>query len=159
MLSSENRKRLMDLRVVFHKYTTKTYTGDYEKRDEFDDTYKANSKMEIPSYDEMKKQIFDRLTVDGYKFVVCSPKKANCIIRIFRKENVVDKNLGGLCGAVCFVKGPFGSWKRTEENGQYELEITYDNTFKVTYYTSLFTQYHQDVDADYYDVYIRVLDI
>ena len=158
MLDKVKRYVLMNLRVAFHKYTSCWYIDNIETRLDYEETYKANSKMAIPTYDEMKKTMFEQMSLSGFKFVVSSPKKANCAVRIYRKELEIEGVPGGLCGAVCFVKNSSGKWMTTTEDGN-EVEMTYDDTFEVKYWTSLLTQHNEPVKANYYDVYLRVIGI
>ena len=58
MLNKQLSNTLRRMETNFCKYTNNWYveTKDIEARLDFEETYKANAKMPIPSYDEMKKQ-------------------------------------------------------------------------------------------------------
>ncbi len=151
------REALKRIRVAFHKYTGAWYlNGGSDERAAFEDTYAANKNQPIPTYDEMKQEIFSKMLSERYRFVQVAPDKANCAVRIYRKELDVDGKPGGLCGAVCFVKNPSGKWTTITPNDQ-EFEMTYDETCPVEYWTSLITKYEKPVLADYYDVYLKVV--
>ncbi len=157
-MDKAKREALKRVRVVFHKYTECVYVKglDNLSREEMEDTYAGNRNKNVPTYDEMKEQIFSELMSERYRFVQVAPDKANCAVRIFRKEMDVNGKPGGLCGAVCFVKNPLGKWTTVTKEGE-EVEMTYEETFAVEYWTSLLTTYNKPVMADYYDVYLKVV--
>lgn len=156
-MDKAKRDALKRVRAAFHKYTGAWYySGPAEERKEFEDTYAANKNMSIPTYDEMKREIFSKMLSERFRFVQVAPDKANCAVRIYRKEFDVDGNPGGLCGAVCFVKNPSGKWTTITPDNK-EHEMTYEETCSVEYWTSLITKYEKPVLADYYDVYLKVV--
>lgn len=159
-MDKAKREALKRVRVVFNKYTECVYVKGLggPSREEMEDTYAGNRDQKIPTYDEMKEQIFSKLLSERYRFVQVAPEKANCAVRIFRKEIDVNGKPGGLCGAVCFVKNPLGKWTTVTRDNQ-EFEMTYEETFEVEYWTSLYTTYGKPVMADYYDVYLKVVTI
>ncbi len=159
-MDKTKRDALKRVRVVFHKYTECVYVSGLDpfSRTEMEDTYSANRDTSIPTYDEMKEQIFSKLLSERFRFVQVAPEKANCAVRIFRKEMDVNGKQGGLCGAVCFVKNPMGKWTTVTREEQ-EVEMTYEETYEVKYWTSLLTEYEMPVMANYYDVYLKVITI
>lgn len=159
-MEKAKREALKRVRIVFHKYTECVYVKglDNLSREEMEDTYAVNRDQKIPTYDEMKEQIFSKLLSERFRFVQVAPEHANCAVRIFRKEMDVNGKSGGLCGAVCFVKNPMGKWT-TVTSEEKEVEMTYEETYEVKYWTSLLTMYNNPVMADYYDVYLKVVTI
>lgn len=159
-MEKAKREALKRIRVTFYKYTECFYVKgmDYLSREEMEDTYSINREQKIPTYDEMKQQIFSKLLSERFRFVQVAPERANCAVRIFRKEMDVNGKPGGLCGAVCFVKNPLGKWITVTSEEQ-EVEMTYEETYEVNYWTSLLTMYNEPVMADYYDVYLKVVTI
>lgn len=157
MLNRQLCNTLRRMETVFCKYTTNWYvqSGNIEARIDFEDTYKASARMPIPTYDEMKKEMLDKLTDSGFSHYIVSPEAANCVIRIYRKELKINDVQGGLCGAVCFVKDFMGRWTRINKDGEF-VEITHGKHYMVTYWTSLLTVYENPVAANYFDVYLKV---
>lgn len=157
MLDRARRNVLRNVRVTFHKYTGCWYVSgsDDFSREEFEDTYAANSTTPVPTYDEMKEQIFSKLIEEKFRFIQVAPSDANCAIRIFRREMEIDGKPAGLCGAVCFVKEPFGKWTTLNREGKV-IEMTFDDAYEVEYWTSLITKYEKPVRVSYYDVYLKV---
>ena len=151
------RKSLRRIRTAFHKYTECVYVSGMDNltREDLEDTYTANKSMHLPTYDEMKEQIFTKLIEEKFRFAICSPSKANCAVRIYRKEVDVDGKPGGVCGAVCFVKNMLGEWTTINHDGK-EEKMTFDDTYVVDYWTSVITKYSTPVRASYYDVYLKV---
>lgn len=157
-LDKARRNALKRIRVAFHKYTEWVFVSSLDSltREEFEDTYTANRDAPVPTYDEMKEQIFSRLIEEKFRFVQVAPSKANCAIRIFRKEMKINDKPAGLCGAVCFVRSPIGKWTTIDKEGN-EIEMDFEETYQVEYWTSLITKYEEPVRADYYDVYLKVV--
>ena len=156
-MDKARRNVLRRIRTAFHKYTECVYVSGLDNltREELEDTYTANKSMQIPTYDEMKEQIFTKLIEEKFRCTHASPCKANCVIRIYRKEVDVDGKLGGVCGAVCFVRNLLGEWTTINQDGK-EEKMTNDDTYVVDYWTSMITKYSTRVRANYYDVYLRV---
>lgn len=161
MLSKQLSNTLRRMETSFCKYTNSMYvksadTGrEAEVRLEFEETYRANQKMPIPSYDEMKKEMLEKISFSGFSYTFVSPEEANCVVRIYRKELEINAVRGGLCGADCFVKDFFGKWTRIDKDGN-SIEMTHGRHYLVTYWTSLLTVYEKTVAANYYDVYLKV---
>lgn len=157
MLGKKLADTLRRMETSFYKYTNNWYaeSNDIEARLDFEETYKANARMPIPSYDEMKKEMLDKMFDSGFYSYIVSPEDANCVIRIYRQELKINDVQAGLCGAVCFVKDYFGKWTRFDKDGQI-VEMTHGNHYMVQYWTSLLTVYEKPVAANYYDVYLKV---
>lgn len=156
-MDKERRNALRRIRVASHKYTEKIYAIGLDSltQVEIEDAYSANIKRPVPTYDEMKEQIFSKLIEEKFRFVQVAPQRANCVIRIYRKEMDVNGKPGGVCGAVCFARNLLGEWTTIDKDGN-ESKMNFDDTFEVEYWTSLFTQYPNPVRATYYDVYLKV---
>lgn len=120
-----------------------------------EDTYIANRNEPVPMYDEMKERIFTKLIEEKFRFVQVAPQRANCAVRIYRKEMDVNGKPGGVCGAVCFARSPLGEWTTIDREGK-ETKMNFDETYEVEYWTSLVTQYPNTLKASYYDVYLKV---
>ena len=157
MLDKESKDMLRRIRVAHHKYTECVYLQgmDCYTRDEYEDTYIANSRATLPTYDQMKEKIFNKLIEEKIRFIPVAPNRANCVIRVYRKEVEVDGKMGGVCGAVCFARNLFGAWTTVDEEGN-EKKMTYDDIYEVDYWTSMITKYSSPVRASYYDVYLKV---
>ena len=157
MLNKMMRDILRSMRRDFYKFISNWYfeSENEDTRQDFEETYKANAKMSIPTYDEMKKEIFGMISEAGFHFAQVSPRKANCVVRIYRKEMEIDGTQGGLCGAVCFVKNMLGKWTTIDNDGRV-VEMTHGKYYSVPYWTSLITKYEKPVKANYYDVYLKV---
>lgn len=158
MLNKASRIALRKVKTVFHKFVRNCYfTSEGEDtRLDFEQTYRANAKMEIPTYDEMKMEIFSKISEIGFRYRVVSPKKANCVVRIYRKEFKIDDMAAGLCGADCFVKTPIGKWTTLDSQDKV-VELSHFRVYPVQYWTSLLTRYDELVMANYYDVYLKVM--
>ena len=157
MLDKERGNALRSIRASFHKYTECVYVHGMDSltREELEDTYQANKNMKVPTYEEMQEQIFRKLIENKFRFVRVEPHKANCAIRIYRKEMEVDGKPGGVCGAVCFARNLLGKWTTIDSEGKVKM-MDFNETYKVEYWTSVITQYSEPVKADYYDVYLKV---
>lgn len=160
MLNKAMKDTLRKKRKDFYKFISNWYfeSQDEDTRQDFEDAYRANATMPIPTYDEMRKEIFDAIKESGFRYDVVAPYKANCVVRIYRKEMPIDGKPAGLCGAVCFVKDFLGKWTTIDRDGKVE-EMTYGRFYKVTYWTSLITKYDHLVNANYYDIYLNVYSI
>lgn len=158
MLNKNSRDTLRKIKKDFHKFIRNCYfsSESEDTRLDFEETYKANAKMAIPTYDEMRKEIFTQISECGFHVRPVSPKKANCAIRIYRKEFEIDGMVAGLCGAVCFVKTPFGKWTTIDSQDNI-VEMSHMRFYPVQYWTSLVTRYENLVMANYYDVYLKVV--
>lgn len=143
--------------MAFHKYTECVYVSGLDSltREELEDTYAANKNMPVPTYDEMKEQIFSKLIEEKFRFIQVSPCRANCAIRIYRKEMDVNGKPGGVCGATCFVRNMLGEWTTIDGDGN-EKKMEFGDAYEVDYWTSLITKYSEPVRASYYDVYLKV---
>lgn len=143
--------------MAFHKYTARWYASTSNLCEgALEATYEKNEATPLPTYDEMKEKIFSKLIENKFHFINVAPHKANCAIRIFRKEMEIDGKPAGLCGAVCFVKEPFGKWTTIDKKGN-EIEMDFSDAYEVEYWTSAITLYSKKpVRADYYDVYLKV---
>lgn len=157
-MDKARRDALRRVRVAFHKYTECVYVSGsgIDTREEFEDTYAANKNKPVPTYDEMKEQIFTKLIEEKFRFVQVAPCRANCVIRIYRKEMDVNGKPGGVCGAVCFARNLLGQWTTVDRDGK-EQKMDYDDAYAAEYWTSLVTQYPELVKASYYDVYLKVI--
>ena len=151
---------LKRIRVASHKYTECVYVSGIDActRDELDDTYTANLKTPLPTFEEMKERIFSKLIEEKFRYVRVAPSKANCAIRIYRKELEINGKKGGVCGAVCFTKDWFGKWTTIDQSDEV-VEMDFPDAYKVEYWTSLLTVYNEPVLADYYDLYLKVTEI
>ena len=151
---------LKRIRVAFHKYTECVYVSGLDDftRDELEDTYTANKKTPLPTFEEMREQILSKIIEEKFRYVRVAPSKANCAIRIYRKELDIDGRKGGVCGAVCFTKDWFGKWTTIDKSNNV-VEMDFSDAYKVEYWTSLLTTYDKPVLADYYDVYLKVTEI
>ena len=156
-MDKASRDALKRIRVAFHKYTECVYVKGLDSltREEMEDTYIANRNEPVPMYDEMKERIFTKLIEEKFRFVQVAPQRANCAVRIYRKEMDVNGKPGGVCGAVCFARSPLGEWTTIDREGK-ETKMNFDETYEVEYWTSLVTQYPNTLKASYYDVYLKV---
>ena len=157
-LDKARRDALRRVRVAFHKYTECVYVSGIETltREEMEDTYSANKNQPVPTYDEMKERIFTKLIEEKFRFVQVAPQRANCAVRIYRKEMDVNGKPGGVCGAVCFARNLLGEWTTVDRDGN-ETKMDFEDSYEATYWTSLITQYPKPVRCSYYDVYLRVI--
>lgn len=151
---------LKRIRVAFHKYTECVYVSGIDDftRDELEDTYTANRKTPVPTLEEMREQILSKIIEEKFRYVRVAPSKANCAIRIYRKELDIDGKKGGVCGAVCFTKDWFGKWTTIDKSNNV-VEMDFPDAYKVEYWTSLLTVYDKPVFTDYYDLYLKVTEI
>ncbi|MBQ7410413.1 MAG: hypothetical protein IJW20_03415 [Clostridia bacterium] len=158
MLNKASRNTLRNIKMVFHKFVRNCYfsSESEDTRLDFEETYKANAKMAIPTYDEMRKEIFSKISESGFRIRPVSPKKANCVVRIYRKEFEIDDMPAGLCGADCFVKTLSGKWT-TLDSQENIVELSHLRFYPVQYWTSLVTRYDNLVMANYYDIYLKVV--
>ncbi len=156
-MDKARRDALRRIRVAFHKYTECVYVKglDTLTRAEMEDTYSANKNQPVPTYEEMKERIFTKLIEEKFRFVQVAPCRANCAIRIYRKEMDVNGKPGGVCGAVCFARNLLGEWTTVDKDGN-QTKMNFDDAYVVEYWTSLVTQYPEPVRAAYYDVYLKV---
>ena len=152
-MDKARRNALRRIRTAFHKYTECVYVSGLDNltREELEDTYTANMKMSLPTYDEMKERIFTKLIEEKFRFTQTSPCKANCVIRIYRKEIDVNGKPGGVCGAVCFARNLLGEWTTIDEDGK-EKKMNFGDAYVADYWTSMITKYSTPVRASYYDV-------
>lgn len=160
MLAVERLNVLKRIRVAFHKYTECVFVSgmDSYTREELEDTYAANKNLPVPTYEEMREQIFSKMVEEKFRIKRTSPLRANCAVRIYRKEIVIDGKHGGVCGAECYTRNLLGKWTTIDKSGK-EHEMKFEETYPVEYWTSLLTTYGKPVRADYYDVFLKVTNI
>ena len=159
-MEKANLNTLKRIRTAFHKYTECVYVSgiDAYTREELEDTYTANRKLPLPTFEEMREEVFSKIIEEKFRYIRVAPSDANCAVRIYRKELEIDGKKGGVCGAVCFTKNLFGKWTTIDKSNNV-VEMDFSDTYKVEYWTSLITVYDKPVFADYYDIFLRVTKI
>lgn len=87
--------------------------------------------MAIPHFEEIAALAFDKLEAAGFSVRRVSPRKANCVIRVFRHEGLIhDGSTYWMWGIDIFVKqreGMISSYDTLINFSKYELRYWYQN--------------------------------
>lgn len=155
-MKKERRDELRRIGADWHKYTERIYVAELNDSSlaEMEEAYSTNIKKPLPTYEQMMERILTKLIEEKFRFVHVAPERANCVIRIYRKEMDVDGKPGGVCGAVCFARNVLGQWTTIKKDVVKKMD--FGETYEVEYWTSLFTKYPGPVKANYFDVYLKV---
>lgn len=158
-MKKARRDALRRIRLVFCRFTQKVLVRRVEgfSLEEMRKEGSTNKNNSVLTWEEIQERIFKKLIKENFRFHQVAPKKANCVVRIFRKELEINGIQGGICGAVCFVKNPFGKWISINENGEEEL-LDFDNTYNVEYITEN-SKYPKLVKASCFDMYLKVTEL
>lgn len=104
---------------------------------------------EIPSFEELMKKVINLLTIYSNSFTRTSPRKANCVVRIYRHENLkVYDDIYWIYGVEVYWKEGFGQMISIES-----IPIDYSSM-------SIKTWAFQDesilLKPDFVDVYLKI---
>jgi len=84
----------------------------------------------IPSLEEIAEEEISKLKREGYSVYRVSPKRANCILRVFRHEGLpYEDNMFWLYGADVFLKTPkrtCSSYDALIDYSSYRVELRFD---------------------------------
>ena len=105
----------------------------------------------IPEFDQIYQAMVESIEKLGFSVKMVSPKKANCMIRVFKKADFTDNQLQvNLYGAICCVKN-FFSWIYEFES---DILVTNPKSFQVK--LRLAPDDSIIIDTEFNDIYLLV---
>lgn len=114
-----------------------------------------NEKKEKPNYElgEIRKQIIESLQQKGYTVYFGNPRSANCIIRVYKNEEMYDDEKYRILGAHCYTKAKDGKWKCIDRLGE-EYGIDFSKHLIRTWF---FQDESWDISVDFFDTYVKLV--
>lgn len=114
-----------------------------------------NDREEKPNYEvgELRKKIVENLQQRGYQVYLVKPQSANCIIRVYKSEEMYDDEKYRIMGAHCYTKAKEGRWKCIDRMGEeYGIDFT-----KHVLRTWFFQDDYWDLSVDFFDTYVKLV--
>ena len=113
MLNQEKSKRIWkNLNII--------ELGSVRKGKLYD--FDTSKKIQLPYIEELAKSAISKLKELGFSVERVEPKKANCIIRVFRDDNIkYEKNTYWMYGVEAYIKTPYSFTSKDDINIDYSI--------------------------------------